>query len=117
MKPALTMTFLILALAACGPSDGLSTDARRGESLVNDLGCATCHGENDGIGPSWAGTWGSVRQLSDGSAVLFDEAYVRSSIAAPADQIVEGFDPVMPAFSLSDAEFAVIATYLRESSR
>jgi cytochrome c oxidase subunit 2 len=56
--------------------------------------CTSCHSLDGSplIGPSFRETYdlyaaGGTRQLADGSAVAVDEAYLRSSILAPLDQI------------------------------
>lgn len=105
---------LAIALTACGSNTGLSGEATRGEALVQELGCQVCHGAADGIGPSWSSAWGTLRRLVDGSTVEFDAAYVRASIQEPGSQVVSGFDPVMPSFSLSEADLQAINAYMEE---
>jgi cytochrome c oxidase subunit 2 len=107
---------LALLVSACGGGAELSDEAEIGSVLVGSLGCVSCHGASNGVGPSWDGVWGTVRTLSDGSTVVFDAEYVRASISKPEEQIVKGFDPVMPAFSLSDADLDSIVAFLEESS-
>jgi cytochrome c oxidase subunit 2 len=59
--------------------------------------CASCH-TLDGsvkIGPSFWEThdlWGQQRQLADGSKVVVDENYIRTSLMNPGGQIVVGED-------------------------
>lgn len=110
---ALTAVAIAVVLAGCGSA--LSDDARAGEALVAELGCVVCHGEQDGIGPSWTGVWGTDRELTDGSTVVFDAQYVRASLLNPKGQIVRGFEPVMPEFSISEVDLAAITRYLEES--
>ena len=110
------ISLLALMISACGGGAELSDEAEIGSALVVSLGCVTCHGSADGIGPSWDGVWGTVRALSDGSTVVFDAEYVRASISKPEEHTVKGFDPVMPAFSLSDADLDSIVAFLEESS-
>ncbi|MCH2540539.1 MAG: cytochrome c oxidase subunit II [Anaerolineales bacterium] len=76
----------------------LDTPEARGEHLYMTQGCQACH-SLDGtvvVGPSWKNIFGSMESLDDGSAVSVDEAYIRNSILNPGDQIVEGFQNVMP---------------------
>jgi cytochrome c oxidase subunit 2 len=67
------------------------------------------------VGPTWLGLYGSERPLDDGSSVVADEAYLRTSILEPQSQIVEGFDPIMPAAytALSDEELTAIIEYIK----
>jgi cytochrome c oxidase subunit II len=80
------------ALAEANPAD-------RGGKWAVDFGCVSCH-STDGsvlVGPSWAGLFGRVETLEDGSTVTVDEAYIRQSILNPNSQIVSEFPAnVMP---------------------
>ena len=61
-------------------------------------GCQACH-SLDGtvvVGPSWKNIFDSKESLDDGSEVIVDEDYIRNSILNPGDQIVDGFQNVMP---------------------
>ena len=116
MRSVIAAAAIAVLSVACGSSGGLSENASRGEMLVEDVGCTVCHGQEDGIGPSWLGTWLTEREMADGSTVTFDGDYVRESIADPQRMILKGFDPVMPGFSLADSEITDIIAYLEESS-
>ncbi len=74
----------------------------RGEQLASQYGCANCH-STDGsskIGPTWLHLYGSNVKLSDGTTVLADDNYIKTSIISPNSQIVAGFpSSVMPDFS------------------
>jgi cytochrome c oxidase subunit 2 len=107
---------LAMMISACGGGAEFSDEAEIGSVLVESLGCVACHGAPNGVGPSWDGVWGTVRNLSDGSTVVFDGAYVRASISRPEEQTVKGFDLVMPAFSLDEADLDAIVAFLEESS-
>ena len=48
------------------------------------------------VGPTWLNLYGRQEQLDDGTSVIADEDYIRNSILYPADQIVEGFQNLMP---------------------
>jgi cytochrome c oxidase subunit 2 len=79
---------------------GVSADpAARGEKWAKQFGCASCHSVDGSklVGPTWKGLYGHQVQLSDGSTVTADDAYIKNSILHPDDQIVAGFPPgVMP---------------------
>ena len=116
MRAALAgLVFLTLSTVAGACGAGLSGQAETGRALVADYGCIACHGESDGVGPAWSGVWGTARELADGSTVVFDVRYVRVSLSEPNRQVVKGFDPVMPAFSIPEDEFRAIVTYLEEN--
>ncbi len=71
-----------------------------GQKLYQTLGCASCHGANGegGRGPSLVGLLNSDVQLEGGQTVRADEAYIRSSILNPSQQIVAGYQNIMPTF-------------------
>ena len=77
----------------------LDTPEARGEQLYQTQGCIGCH-SLDGtivVGPSWLNLYGRLEQLDDGTSVIADEDYIRHSILYPGDQIVKGFQNLMPA--------------------
>ena len=76
----------------------LDTPEARGEQLYMTQGCQACH-SLDGtvvVGPSWKNIFGTKESLDDGSTVIVDEDYIRNSILNPGEQIVDGFQNVMP---------------------
>lgn len=119
---ALLAVVIVGATAGCGSTDApeLSSLGERGRQVSIEVGCAGCHGgggEQASIGPSWAGAWGSVVELDDGSTVRFDAAYVERSIRKPGDQRRSGDWMQMPAYAedqLTDDEIAAIAAYIEE---
>jgi cytochrome c oxidase subunit 2 len=71
--------------------------AEAGKQLFTDLGCVTCHQTDDsGRGPSLVGVAGSAVELSDGSSVVADSAYLRESILRPQQRVTAGYQPIMP---------------------
>jgi hypothetical protein len=97
------------------PPRGLTQEAW-GERLFTEhgcLGCHTLHGARS-VGGSLSGIWGASRTFVDGSAGTVDEAYVRESIDAPSDRIVEGFDDTMPSYRqrLSQAQVDALVAFL-----
>ena len=87
-----------------------------GERLFGKLRCDTCHHDRAGArGPSLAGRWGGLAQLSDGRTVEFDEAYLRASLVDPRGDIALGWEPVMPTYEgqVSEEQILQIASYLR----
>lgn len=93
-----------------------ATPEGRGQALVQANGCAACHSLNGsaGIGPTWAGLFGSQVLLSDGTTVTADEAYLHESIKAPQAKIVKGFEnQLMPTYGFTDEQINDIVTYLK----
>lgn len=75
--------------------------ALRGQQLVQQYGCTTCHSLDGStkIGPTWLGLYGSTVTLDDGSTILADQAYLSSSIVEPNLYIHQGYPSnVMPSF-------------------
>jgi mono/diheme cytochrome c family protein len=90
------------------------TRASRGHALFQSLGCAACHADPK-TGPSLAGLAGRTVRLEGGGAVLADAAYLRQSILAPAEQVVLGYNHLMPAYAgyLAPAEVDDLVAYLQ----
>jgi cytochrome c oxidase subunit 2 len=90
--------------------------AEEGESLFRQLGCAQCH-TKDGHGraPNLYGAYGMKVDLSDGSSVRFDEAYIRESVLYPQAKIVAGYDRIMPTFKglISDEGMLKLIEYIK----
>jgi cytochrome c oxidase subunit 2 len=74
--------------------------ASNGGKLFQDLACSNCHhlDGTQGRCPNLVNVFGSRVQLSNGSTVIADEAYIRESILSPSAKVVSGFEPVMPTF-------------------
>ncbi|UDY34615.1 c-type cytochrome [Dermatobacter hominis] len=117
---------LLLAVAgvaaACSSSDDssadtvpLTGDAAKGQEVVRDLGCTTCHTVDggDGVGPTFKGLAGSTVTLEGGDEVTADEDYLRTAITDPGEQVVEGFTPIMPERDLSDTQVDQVVAYLQ----
>lgn len=74
----------------------------KGLVIWERAGCKQCHSLDGGVatGPSWlylSENWGKNRPLDDGSQVLVDDAYIKSSILKPASQVAADYQGVMPA--------------------
>lgn len=120
---AATTAALVVLGVACG-ADGddtastqqLSEQAQRGLAVMNQNGCAACHGTdwNGGTGPPLVGLFGTERTLVDGSTVIADEDYLTLAIAEPAAQMLEGWSLRMPANGLDDEQIADVVEFIRE---
>jgi cytochrome c oxidase subunit 2 len=93
-----------------------ATPEGSGQLLVNANGCAACHSINGaaGIGPTWFGLFEHEVELTDGSTVTADEAYLTESIREPQAKIVAGFETqLMPTYGFSDVDIANIVAYIK----
>lgn len=93
--------------------------AERGEQLYTANACQTCHSLDGSrlVGPSFAGLYGSDRQFEDGSATEADEEYLRNSIVNPGDDVLEGYNNVMPPYNyLSDGEIQSLVEFIKAQS-
>lgn len=93
------------------------TPEAKGQQLVKTNGCLGCHSIDGSpmVGPTWKGLFGSPVELSDGTTVTADEAFLKESILQPASKIVAGFESAspMPAFLFTDEELSYIIAYLQ----
>lgn len=91
-----------------------------GEALSKSKGCAACH-STDGtklIGPSYKGVYGKTETVVTGGQereVVVDDAYIRNSILKPMDDIVKGYQPLMPSQEglVNDAEIKALTAYIK----
>ena len=87
-----------------------------GQLLVQQNGCTACHSLTGGtiVGPTWLGLFGSQVELSDGSAVTADDAFISESITNPQAKIVKGFESVqMVQYTFTPDELAAIVAYIK----
>jgi cytochrome c oxidase subunit 2 len=96
---------------------GAASDAglAKGKALAQSKGCVACHTADgaSGVGPTWKGLAHSTRQLSDGSSVTADDAYLKRSIREPLAQVVKGFPPAMPKIEMTDDEVNALVEYIK----
>ena len=83
--------------------------AQNGERLFASMGCNACHsGAASARGPNLAGVYGSKLQLTNGSQVLVNEAYLRDAILNPSQHVTAGFAPIMPTYQGQISEDGLI---------
>jgi cytochrome c oxidase subunit 2 len=90
-----------VAEKTAAPAFAEMTPEERGAywASAEGFGCVACHSTDGtpGVGPTWQGLFMREEQLTDGSTVTADEAYIEHSISEPNAQIVTGFNPnIMP---------------------
>lgn len=96
--------------------EAAATPEGAGQLLVSANGCAACHSidGSPGIGPTWSGLFGSEVELTDGTTVTADEAYLSESIRSPQAKIVAGFEnQLMPTYSFTDEQIDDIVAYIK----
>jgi cytochrome c oxidase subunit 2 len=83
--------------------------AQNGERLFASMGCNACHsGSAAARGPNLAGVYGSKLQLSNGSQVIVNEAYLRDAILNPSQHVTAGYAPIMPTYQGQVSEDGLI---------
>ena len=89
-----------------------ATPVEAGKQLFTSLGCITCHGVQ---APSLAGLYGSQVRLRDGSTVTADEMYIRDAILNSTDQVVDGYQPIMPSFrgQITEEQLFDLTAYIK----
>lgn len=98
------------------PYKGLSL-AEVGEKVFTAK-CTACHnaGTEKKVGPGLAGIMGKEHKFVDGTSVVVDETYIRTSILNPNANIVEGYPAgVMPVFQgqISEQELTGVIEYIK----
>jgi cytochrome c oxidase subunit 2 len=103
----------------------LQNDPYKGMS-VSDIGqkvfeqkCTACHNMSAErkVGPGLGGIFGKEHVMADGTKVIVDENYLRTSILNPAAQIVAGYPNAMTPFQgqLSEQELLGLIEYIKAS--
>lgn len=92
--------------------------AERGERLWQ-TNCSSCHSIDGSklVGPSWLELYGREEELTDGSVVIVDDAYITNSIYEPNTQIVvdyqAGLMPITYEDTLSDQDVVNIIEFIK----
>jgi cytochrome c oxidase subunit 2 len=105
---------------AAGARAPLTEEEQEGEKLVQSRGCLACHSIDGSttIGPSYIGLYGRTETVLAGGTerqVVVDDAYIRRSILDPNNEVVKGYQPLMPSQAgiLHDDDIAKITAYLK----
>ena len=100
-----------------GPNAGLPP-AVQGARLFEELNCISCHRNGaDQRGPVLEGLFGKTVRLKGGATVVADDAYVRESIVNSTAKIVDGYEPLMPAYlsQISEEQVNALLAYVRDT--
>lgn len=91
--------------------------AHTGRQLFLKLQCVNCHGGTKADrGPSLEGLYGTRVALKGGGSELADEHYLIESIRRPKAKVVDGWEPIMPAYTaemVSAEDLSALVAYLR----
>jgi cytochrome c oxidase subunit 2 len=106
-------TFAQTLMTAAKPSR--DSVLEKGRQLVEQHGCKACHSQDGtaSLGPGWKGLYGRTEQLADGTRVQVDEAYLKESILDPKARLVQGYPPVMVAYTLNDDELGAVIALIK----
>ncbi|TVT80028.1 cytochrome c oxidase subunit II [Pseudomonas sp. H3(2019)] len=106
-------TFAQTLAAAAKPSRDSMLE--KGRLLVEKYGCSACHSQDGSasLGPGWKGLYGRAEQLADGTSVQVDEAYLKAAILDPKARRVQGYPPVMVAYTLNEDELGALVTLIK----
>ncbi len=93
--------------------------ADQGERLFVQYHCAGCHlGSQTVHAPRLEGVFGRPVPIQQGNDVRFtlaDERYVRDSILRPKQEVVAGYQPLMPSFEgqINESDLFKIIAYIK----
>jgi cytochrome c oxidase subunit 2 len=99
-----------------GGRSASGTPAQNGERLFTEHACVTCHKrDSTGRGPTLYGLYGSKVALADGRTAIADDNYLRESIMNSQMRVVQGYQPIMPAFQgmLSEENLMQLIAYIK----
>jgi len=92
------------------------TMQQAGAKIYNKVGCNGCHGAEDTLrAPSLYSIYGKRRVFADGTSLIADEEYLRSSIVRPYDHITAGYGETMPVYQgqLSEEDVINLVAYIK----
>lgn len=91
--------------------------AQNGRNQFLKYQCINCHtGAAGAKGPNLEGLYGSVVKLRGGEQTGADDAYLVESIRNPKAKVVEGWEPIMPAYDETQApaeEVNALVAYIK----
>jgi cytochrome c oxidase subunit II len=107
--------FVIGAVAPAAAAAAGSGGGGEGAALFAQKGCVACHtiDGTPGLGPTLKGVLGRREELADGGTITVDEAFIEQQIRTPNTRVVKGFQPIMPALPMTDAELRALVDYVK----
>jgi cytochrome c oxidase subunit 2 len=93
-----------------------STPVDMGAQLFTQFQCGTCHkDDNTGRGPSLVGILGKTVSLTDGRKLVVDDNYLRESIISSQAKVLQGYQPIMPAFQglVTEEQLLQLVAYIK----
>ncbi len=111
----------VAAIQKAAESDeGDANLAIMGEALSKSKGCNACHSVDGSklIGPTYKGLYGkkeTVVTAGQEREVVVDDAYIKHSMLKPTDDVVKGYQPLMPSQEglVNDAEIKALTAYIK----
>lgn len=103
-------------LANSGQSSAPLSMEQAGAKIYNKVGCNNCHGAEDTLhAPSLYGIYNKRRVFADGTSLIADEEYLRSSILRPYDHITAGYGETMPVYEgqLTEEDVLNLVAYIK----
>jgi cytochrome c oxidase subunit 2 len=98
----------------------LISPAEIGKALYTQKGCNACHSLDGSrlVGPTWLNLYGNKVKLDDGSEVLADDNYLKTSILEPGKQLHATYANLMPSYQgqLDDEEISAMIAFVREQT-
>ena len=96
------------------PAGDVDPAVAAGRNVFMSKQCSACHTDdgNPLVGPTFKGFWGTEREMTAGTTIMADEAYLRDSLINPNAKIVKGFQPNMIPAALTDQEIADLIVFL-----
>ncbi len=93
------------------------TMVESGRKLFVENGCVNCHQEKDTYrAPSLKGLIGKIRRMNDGRVLVGNESYIRESILMPYNNVLEGYENVMPVYPFTEEEVTQLVEYIKSLS-
>jgi cytochrome c oxidase subunit 2 len=89
-----------------------------GAKLYQEKGCIGCHSIDGSprVGPTFKGLFGKSEEVIKAGKkekVVANEAFIRSYIENPDVVHIEGYPPIMPKISLTNAELVALVDYIK----
>ena len=104
-------------VSSSAPNDALMDPIALSERLFRNMACGGCH-SLDGTrraGPTLLGIFQTLAELEDGTTVLRDESYLRTSLIDPGVHVVKGFPNNMATYEkmLSEEDIVGLISLIR----